>query len=578
MRNTSLSMLLTLFGLSGCLPDLKDDTAPMETGPDTDDTQPPASDQDGDGFTVEDGDCNDGDASIHPDAPDSVGDFVDQNCDGIDGVDQDGDGFASIDSDGDDCDDTDAAVNPDGFDWNDGKDNDCYGMTDSISTGQADGRWVGTMSGALVGAAIAGAGDVDGDGKGDVLVSAVEDPDSDGDGAAYLLLGPASFEQEVQAADARLLGAAVVSNAWPAVSAAGDLDRDGYGDILVGASGVDQGATNSGAVYMVRGPVAGDLYLSGANATLNGLTGSDSVGRAVAGGKDVDGDELADFVVGAPGWGVGETGRGAVFLVTTNVSGESSIETDHVRVNGESSNDSAGWSLALVDDTNGDGFADILVGAPYESTLAQHNGAAYVLMGPSSDSGNLGDLAVKLSGPSENSNAGYAVDGAGDFNGDGNGDVIVGARWDDTGGTASGTAFVVFGPFTANATLNDADLKLLGEHQDDYAGHSVAGAGDLNGDGKDDVLVGAYGHDFSGQQDGAVYVVLGGNAGSFSLSAAEAVVMGEQVGQQAGVSVAGLGDVDGDGNDDFGLGAWYYQGASLQNGVGYVFHGPGTGP
>ncbi len=572
IANTALALTL---GMTACLPDLKDDTAPSETEPIVD-TAPP--DLDGDGYSVGDGDCDDNDDTVNPGAEDTVGDGKDQNCDGLDGVDADADGYASTDSDGDDCDDTDATINPDGFDWNDGDDNDCDGTADSISTSLADGRWAGDMKGALVGASIAGVGDTNGDGKDDILLSAVEDPDASGEGAAYLLLGPADGEHGVAAANARLLGAASASNAWPAVAGAGDRNSDGYHDLLVGASGNSGGAEASGAVYLVRGPVAGDLYLTGANATLHGVTNNDNVGRSVDGAGDVDGDGVDDIIVGAPGWGTSMSGRGAAFVVTQELSGTASIESAAVRLYGESSGDTAGWSVAGVGDTNGDGLADMLVGAPYQSTGVTHNGAAYLLLGPASTDGSLASQAIELRGPNEEAQAGYSVDGAGDFDGDGHDDLLIGARWDASGGVASGTAFVVLGPVSASGALTDADLKALGSNEDDYAGHAVSGAGDLNGDGKGDMLVGAYGHDVSGANSGAVYLVLGGASGTFQLNDADAIVAGEQAGQQAGVSVAGVGDLNEDGAADFALGAWYYQGDNISNGAGFVFHGPGAGP
>ena len=575
-----LALFLGL-GLTACLPDLQEDTSgkpPLDdTQPDTHDTQPPPGDQDRDGWAVGEGDCDDGDASIYPGAPDVVGDGVDQSCDGIDGIDNDGDGFASEASGGDDCNDDDGGINPTGFDWNDDADNDCDGTIDTISTALADGRWVGQMSAAGVGASIASAGDVNNDGLDDLLVGAVGDPDAGGRGAAYLLLGPADQQQDVLAADARLLGAANVDGGWPAVSGAGDSNHDGYADMLVGAAGTGSGANDAGEVYLVRGPLSGDLYFVGAHATLSGLTANDMVGASVAQAGDVDGDASADFLVGSPGWGTSFAGRGAAYLITEPPSGESSIETAGVRLYGESINDTAGWAVSSAGDTNGDGLNDLIIGAPYESSLRSQNGAAYVVMGPCTASGNLGTLGTKLQGPSDDSQAGYAVASAGDFNGDGLGDVIIGARSDDTGGSASGTAFVVFGPFIEGYSLDNADLRATGEDRQDFAGTSVAGAGDIDGDGKDDVLVGAPGHDFSGESDGAVYLLLGNQTGTMGLNTAQASFMGEQVGQQAGSSVTGAGDLNGDGATDLAFGAWYYQGDGVTNGTAYVFHGPGDG-
>ena len=122
------------------------------------------------------------------------------------------------------------------------------------------------------------------------------------------------------------------------------------------------------------------------------------------------------------------------------------------------------------------------------------------------------DLSVadaKFIGEDANDQAGFSVASAGDVNGDGYDDLLVGALYDDDGGSQAGAAYLIFGPVTGDFDLSAADAKFIGEAASDYAGISVASAGDVNGDGYDDLLVGAYGDDDGGTNAGAAYILYG---------------------------------------------------------------------
>src|SRR5690242_14058941 len=171
-------------------------------------------------------------------------------------------------------------------------------------------------------------------------------------------------------------------------------------------------------------------------------------------------------------------------------------------VDGEASNDMLGLSVAGAGDVNGDGYADIIVGADHNDAGGTDAGRAYVVFGGPGPT-RLPNWV--LTGGSGGGLFGNSVAGAGDVNGDGYADVIVGAP--QAGGSNRGAAYVFFGGPAADAI---PDLALSGEQANDRFGASVAGAGDVNGDGYDDVIVGAPLNDSAGSNSGRAYIFYGG--------------------------------------------------------------------
>ncbi len=181
---------------------------------------------------------------------------------------------------------------------------------------------------------------------------------------------------------------------------------------------------------------------------------------------------------------------------------------------GAAASDRFGWALASAGDASGDGVADLLVGAPYADGGGSSSGAAYLFAGGSTLTGTLATTSAtaSITGASAGDEAGYAVGGGGDLDADGLDDFVVGARYDDGGGRDAGSAAVFLGGTSGSLSYDSADAILDGENDGDQAGAAVAVVGDVDGDGYADVLIGAPANDRNGTDAGAAYVVLGSAA------------------------------------------------------------------
>lgn len=417
----------------------------------------------------------------------------------------------------------------------DGAEGSAYVVFGSENPAPVDLASLGTrgyrISGALnVGAEVAAAGDVNGDGRADVLISS-----STATPVVYVVFGKATTDP----VDLAALGSSGYSIAGPLLSEAfyaanaGDVNGDGRPDAVIGAPSFDYGgtATDAGKAWVVFGkatttPVTLDT-LGTQGYEIIGEDAGGRLGAAVAGVGDINADGRADFVVGAPQgdvptrpaagmayvlFGKSTTTPVDLFLLSTGVG---------YRVAGSESGERLGDSVAGLADSNGDGRAEVIIGASRRDQTATINnvGAVYVVYGRTAgttvDTAALPvDAGYRIDGAGAEDFAGEAVSPAGDVNGDGRADLVLGANRTDHRPTESGSAYVVFGqPGSGNvalATLGARGIRIDGAAAGDVAGSGVAGGHDVNGDRRPDVIVTAIRADNNGRTDaGSAYVVWG---------------------------------------------------------------------
>jgi FG-GAP repeat protein len=439
---------------------------------------------------------------------------------------------------------------------------------DPLATGAS---WTaeGNQPGAQLGFSVATAGDVNGDGFSDVIVGArLYDTGLTDEGRAFVYLGsPAGLSL----APAWIAEDGVASSDFGnSVATAGDVNGDGFADVIVGAYLYTNGQAAEGAAFVYLGSKGG---LSTTPAwTVESDSAGTHFGASVGTAGDVNGDGFADVIVGAPFYGGPLTGPGRAFIYLGSLSGLST--TPVWSPTGPAGADEFGFSVATAGDVNGDGFADVIVGAYNYSNGQSGEGGAFVYHG--SPAGPMPTPSWTAESDQPGARFGYSVATAGDVNGDGYADVIVGAPLGDNGQTDEGRAYAYFG---SPAGLTPTAIWTAESNQASAQfGTSVATAGDVNGDGYADVVVGAPFFDIGFPDQGLAYVYLGSGTGALLSPTPAWSVAGDQPNAEYGISVATAGDVNGDGYADVVVGAYLEDDQATDEGKAYVYLGSASGP
>ncbi|WP_019506185.1 FG-GAP repeat protein [Pleurocapsa sp. PCC 7319] len=501
----------------------------------------------------------------------------------------------------------------------------------------------GVNNGENSGYSVSNAGDINGDGIDDLIIGA---PGGyyyyygyGSGGRSYVVFGGSDVGNSGSLELSELDGSNgfVISslddygNLGRSVSSAGDVNGDGIDDLIIGAPFADFSfgfyyyGGYSGESYVVFGSsdgFAANLSLAdldGSNGfVIGGLYDYGHLGSSVSSAGDVNGDSIDDIIIGAPYAGDYASGNyyegdysGESYVVfgDANVGNSGSLELSELNANngfvitGIDINDNLGRSVSSAGDINGDGVGDLIIGAPNAGSSGNYSdqGEAYVIFGSSDGFAASLDLTALdgsngfvITGIDSNDNLGHSVSSAGDVNGDGIDDLIIGAPNAGSSGNYSdqGEAYVVFGngdDFAASLNLADLDgsngFVITGIDDYDNLGRSVSGAGDINGDGVDDLIIGAPDAGSSGNysDEGEAYIIFGssdGFAANLDLANLEDIdgllITGIDDYDDFGSSVSGAGDINGDGVDDLIIGAPYADAGSnsySDEGESYVIFG-----
>ncbi len=457
--------------------------------------------------------------------------------------------------------------------------------------------------------------DVNGDQIADILIGA---PYANGSGTVYLVYGKAGFglSEDLDLSNLGADGVVIQGEATDdrlgyAMAALGDLNGDNLTDFIISGPGHDGAGQDRGRCYLIYGsgsfPQTLDLSTLGAGGVkIDGAADLDYIGYSLAFAGDFDGTPDPDLIIGAPLKDTGGIASGAAYVVFWDSSIPQKIDLGSlgsrgVELDGSGFVENAGFSVSGGFDFNGDGSSDVMVGVPNGNYGAKYlAGRAYVVYGRSGFTSPLdlaqapsGGYATAFDGGSNLETAGYSVLALGDFDADGFGDAAIAAPLASNLNPNVGRTYVVFGSSNPPASL---DLDLLGTGGITFEGNimdqgkvgmTLADAGDINEDGLDDIAIGygGAGSTINGPFAGLTYLVIGNRfyeseetLGAGALPYRETVFHGAKNGDFAGSSIAGGGDIDGDGFPDLLIGAHgFTDGAEIKKGRAHFVAGQDLG-
>ncbi len=412
------------------------------------------------------------------------------------------------------------------------------------------------------GHSVATAGDLDGDGYADLVVGAPwADEGATDAGKVYVFRGRSTANGTISIAEAwSMNGSQTSGNLGWCVAPAGDVDGDGFADLVCNENGVLPANTSSAYVVLGRpaAPFSTELVVSG--------TSSELVGSSACAAGDVNGDGFGDTLIGAPGH---NAGQGRVRLYYGQPDPRSTVFER--QFDAASPGADAGRAVAMGD-VDGDAYADLLVGEPGYTNSQPGQGLVRLYRG--SPAGISASASWSFEGTSPQMSLGCSIACLNDVDGDGFGDVLVGARGASNGQAGEGHVLLFRGSATGLALVpqvfesNEASAEL---------GFSVAAAGDVNGDGLADAVAGAPGVHLGSPSAGALYLLLGRRSPPGLVAAAGFPISPGIAGSRYGQAVAGAGDLDADGRSDVAVGAPMFTNGQVNEGAVFLYKGQPSG-
>ncbi|PUE36523.1 Ig-like domain-containing protein [Limnohabitans sp. Hippo4] len=434
-------------------------------------------------------------------------------------------------------------------------------------TGQVNGHYYTySVNKGWLGFSVAGLGDMNNDGLADLLIGMPQDAASTNPGGAFLVYGKANsttgslaeYQKDISALSTTPDALSITSTfdtAGFSVSSAGDVNGDGWIDMIISAhfQTVSGLVGNTGKTYVVYGSAAlsalqtislGNVGGTVPGFVISGWQAGEESGTSVSSAGDFNGDGKADLLVSAYFNDTAGSQAGATYVILGKT-GNTAVDLANIKNNtggfvilGENGQDMSGVSVSSGGDINGDGLGDILIGAVIggSGNAYRESGKTYVIFGRSTANATI-DLAQIAAGnggfailsTTAVEQSGHSVSSAGDINGDGLADIILGAPFSPVdGGASAGRSFVVYGKSTTtNVNLSDVlnntgGFAIIGQGAQDLSGYSVGAAGDVNGDGLADLIVGAPGYDAAhgSVQTGRSYIIFGSKTGAFAAGSA----------------------------------------------------------
>ena len=438
------------------------------------------------------------------------------------------------------------------------------------STNTISFNWIysGDQQGVEMGYSVATAGNVNGDNYEDIIIGAPKyEVSGNKNGAAFVFYGSAAGVKSVP--DLTLYGSLKGSRFGTAAASAGDVNGDGYDDVIVGAPRYNADQSEECQVYVYYGS-AGLNKTPEPDWVITGTQTSIQLGYSVSGAGDVNNDGFADVIIGAPFYDTDiytDTGAaaGAAYVY---LGSEDGLASEPVWVaTGPQSGAEFGYSVSGAGDVNNDGFTDVIVGAPFYNTDVFTDGgaaagAAYVYLG--FEGGLASEPVWVATGAQSGAEFGYSVSGAGKVNSDNYGDVVIGAPYTAVDYSNEGAAYLYYGMF--GGVEASAGWSMLGGQDSARFGAAVGSASDFDQDGFDEIIIGAPGFDNDQYLEGAIVIY---NLGAGTSARAE----GNKAETLFGASVATAGDINNDACADIIVGAPEYRIETKIQGQAFVYYG-----